>query len=183
LNGNANIITNGSASSVTINGTANKICGGGYNFIGNGSCNTVVNSSSSTILNGACNFVCAIESTILGGSCNTLKGVGVNPTTFSTIGNGCRNTINSSSGYNTIGGGINNKILFNSCLSQILGGENNRLENDDKSFIIGSDITSNRACTTFVNNLSIMDIPTSTTGLPSKSVWRCTTDNTLRIVP
>jgi hypothetical protein len=31
--------------------------------------------------------------------------------------------------------------------------------------------------------LSIKNIPTSSTNLPSGSVWRCTTDNTLRIVP
>jgi hypothetical protein len=143
----------------------------------------VVNSNSSTILNGACNFVCATDSTILGGCCNRLKGVGVNPTTFSTIGNGCCNTINSSSGYNTIGGGINNKILFSSCLSQILGGENNILENYNKSFIIGSDITSDRACATFVNNLSIKNIPTDVTGLPSGSVWRDPVTNGLFIIP
>jgi hypothetical protein len=37
--------------------------------------------------------------------------------------------------------------------------------------IVGSCITVDRACATFVNNLSIMNIPTSSAGLPSGSVW------------
>ena len=37
--------------------------------------------------------------------------------------------------------------------------------------IVGSNITADRACTTFVNNLSIKNIPTSSDGLPSGSVW------------
>jgi hypothetical protein len=37
--------------------------------------------------------------------------------------------------------------------------------------IIGSNITADRACTTFVNNLSIKNIPTSSAGLPSGSIW------------
>jgi hypothetical protein len=48
---------------------------------------------------------------------------------------------------------------------------------------VGDSITANRVCTTFVNNLSIMTIPTGSAGLPAGAVWRCTTDNTLRIVP
>ena len=37
--------------------------------------------------------------------------------------------------------------------------------------MIGSNLTANRACTTFVENLSIMNIPTSSVGLPSGAVW------------
>jgi len=37
--------------------------------------------------------------------------------------------------------------------------------------IVGSNITADRVCTTFVNNLSIKNIPTSSAGLPSGSVW------------
>jgi hypothetical protein len=46
--------------------------------------------------------------------------------------------------------------------------------------IVGSDITADRACATFVNNLSIMNIPTSYSGLPIGSVWR--SGSYLRIV-
>jgi hypothetical protein len=38
--------------------------------------------------------------------------------------------------------------------------------------IVGSNITADASCTTFVNKLSIKTIPTSSAGLPSGSVWR-----------
>ena len=41
-----------------------------------------------------------------------------------------------------------------------------------ESVVIGNAITANRGSTTHVNNLSIMDIPTSASGLPSGAVWR-----------
>jgi hypothetical protein len=47
--------------------------------------------------------------------------------------------------------------------------------------IVGSDIVANRACATFVNNLSIMNIPTSSVLLPSGSVW--SNGGKLEIVP
>jgi len=37
--------------------------------------------------------------------------------------------------------------------------------------IVGSNITADRVCTTFVNNLSIKNIPSSSAGLPSGSVY------------
>jgi hypothetical protein len=37
--------------------------------------------------------------------------------------------------------------------------------------IVGSNITADRACATFVNNLSIKNIPTSSAGLPAGSIW------------
>jgi hypothetical protein len=38
--------------------------------------------------------------------------------------------------------------------------------------IVGDGITANRACATFVNELSIMNIPTSNVGLPTGAVWK-----------
>jgi hypothetical protein len=38
--------------------------------------------------------------------------------------------------------------------------------------IVGSNITADRVCATFVNNLSIKNIPTSGAGLPSGSIYR-----------
>jgi hypothetical protein len=38
--------------------------------------------------------------------------------------------------------------------------------------IVGSNITADRACTTFVNNLSIMNIPENNPGLPAGSIYR-----------
>jgi hypothetical protein len=40
------------------------------------------------------------------------------------------------------------------------------------AMIVGSNITADRVCATFVNNLSIMNIPTSGAGLPPGSVYR-----------
>jgi hypothetical protein len=37
--------------------------------------------------------------------------------------------------------------------------------------IVGSNITADRPNTTFVNNLSIKNIPTSSAGLPAGAVW------------
>jgi hypothetical protein len=82
--------------------------------------------------------------------------------------------------YSFIGGGFQN--LSTGLASGVLGGCLN-LASCACSFIVGSNITSDRVCTTFVNNLSIKTIPTSSAGLPSGAVWRCTTDNTLRIIP
>jgi hypothetical protein len=47
--------------------------------------------------------------------------------------------------------------------------------------IVGSCITANRVCTTFVNNLSIMNIPTYSAGLPSGALW--SSGGTICIVP
>jgi hypothetical protein len=49
---------------------------------------------------------------------------------------------------------------------------------------VGSNITSDRSCATFVNNISIKNIPTSSAGLPSGAVWRdSTAGDVLKIVP
>jgi hypothetical protein len=47
--------------------------------------------------------------------------------------------------------------------------------------IVGAYITADRVNTTFVNNLSIKNIPTASAGLPSGSVWRNGT--VLEIIP
>jgi len=65
--------------------------------------------------------------------------------------------------------------------SAILGGTNNNTSTFTCAMIVGTNITADRACATFVNNLSIKNIPTNPTGLPSGSVWR--NSLTLNIVP
>jgi hypothetical protein len=87
---------------------------------------------------------------------------------FSGILGGNYNAI--ASCYSIIGGGCNNTVCNSIARSGIVGGHFNAATCND-AFIVGSCITTNRACTTFVNNLSIIDIPTSSAGLPSKSVW------------
>jgi hypothetical protein len=49
------------------------------------------------------------------------------------------------------------------------------------AYVFGEAIVANRVKTTFVNNLSITTIPTSSAGLPSGSVW--SNSGVLNIVP
>jgi hypothetical protein len=69
-----------------------------------------------------------------------------------------------------VGGGRQN--VASSIASAILGGRSNNTSTFACAMIVGSNITADRVCTTFVNNLSIKTIPTSSAGLPSGSVWR-----------
>lgn len=93
----------------------------------------------------------------------------------------------STTDYNSVVVSGTNNTVGSTCLSAILSGDNNTINADNssilggssniigsayaKSFVAGSNITVDRACTTFVNNLSIKNIPTSCTGLPPGSVW------------
>jgi len=78
-----------------------------------------------------------------------------------------------------IGGGFQNRTSSN--YSAILGGKLNNTSTFACAMIVGSNITADRACATFVNNLSIKNIPTAAAGLPSGSVYRLGT--VLNIVP
>ena len=72
---------------------------------------------------------------------------------FSTIGGGQNNTITASQ-YSYIGAGQNNILASGSNYSSILGGSYNT-SSYENSFIIGSNLTSNKACYTFMNNLDV----------------------------
>jgi hypothetical protein len=63
-------------------------------------------------------------------------------------------------------------------MAGVLGGVNN-VAVCDFSYVVGCAITTDRCATLFVNNLSIMNIPTSSAGLPPNSVWNDT--GTLKI--
>ena len=75
---------------------------------------------------------------------------------FSTIGGGQNNKITSSQ-YSYIGAGQNNILASGSNYSSILGGSNNT-SSYENSFIIGSNLTSNKACYTFMNNLDVAGV-------------------------
>jgi hypothetical protein len=135
----------------------------------------VASGCSSTVSGGSNNTASVRCSTIGGGYGNTASG------RCATVSGGASNT---ASGYrSTVSGGYCNTA--SGCASAILGGNSNSTNGCSCVMIVGSNITANRSCTTFVNNLSISiaDLPTSDSGLPSGSVWRCTADNTLRIKP
>ena len=95
----------------------------------------------------------------------------------STISGGFNHTINNFGIASTISGGYNNTI--SASYSGILGGRNNNVQNSC-SMIVGSNITTDRDCTTYVNNLSIKNIPTIAPA-QSGAVWRNGT--VLEIVP
>jgi len=99
-----------------------------------------------SFIGGGCeNTASNINSTIAGGVLNTANGF------RSTVGGG--NSNRASGNTSTVVGGLCN--VTNGEFSGILGGSNNTLGTAaDKSFIIGSNITADAACTTFVNNLS-----------------------------
>ena len=101
--------------------------------------------------------MCIRDSSVVGGFCNIAGGA------CSFIGGGQFNTVFAS-------------------FSSILAGSGNTITSTGTtSFIVGANITSDRSCTTFVNNLSIKTIPTSSAGLPSGSVW--SNAGVLNIVP
>jgi hypothetical protein len=152
--GGSNIIANFAPSSTILGGTSN--CSSTTQGLVFGQSNTV-SGCSGTALNGVLNIVSACHSSIIGGTNNAVSA------TFSGVFGGCCN------------------IACNTATrAGILGGQCNRAVCND-SFVVGSCITTNRVCTTFVNNLSIIDIPTSSAGLPSKAVW--SNAGVLTIVP
>lgn len=167
-----------------------SVMGGGQNntinnsvqsFLGGGDSNNIFNSTQAFIGGGARNNATASSlSSIIGGEENIIK-----QSFWSTIGGGSENVIDIASGvmasnYNVVAGGSGNEILGDSIGSGILGGLNNTINNSSSTFIIGNVITADRGNTTFVNNLSIKSIPTSSAGLPSGSVWN--DGGTLKIV-
>jgi hypothetical protein len=156
---------------VIVGGTCNSLSGS-YDFIGNGRCNT--SSSNFGFIGGGFGNVLSGSYTFIGGGKSNTSSA-----CYSFTGGGCSNT--TSGIYSFTGGGALN--LTSGGYSGILGGRNN-LACNSCSFIIGACITTNRDCAVFVNNLSIMDIPTSSAGLPSKSVWLDTAaGNVLKMVP
>jgi hypothetical protein len=100
----------------------------------------------STIRCGVSNTASSCFSASLAGSGNTVSG------SFSSVVGGQNNILSGSTSF--IGGGQCNTI-GGSC-SSILGGQCNTISSGfTNSNIIGSNITANRTCTTFVNDLSV----------------------------
>jgi hypothetical protein len=115
-------------------------------------------------------------SVIGGGDYNTNRG------DYSVIAGGCANTTSAKSSvvsgghgniadkdYTFVGGGQNNRA--NGEHSSVVGGQNNSTKEYTNAHIVGSNIEADRNDTTFVNNLSIKDIPTSSKNLPKGSIW------------
>jgi len=111
-------------------------------------------------------------STVSGGYKNTAGGA------CSFIGGG---QLNRTSGiFSSVLGGSGNTV--SASFSSILAGSGNTITSaNTTSFIIGSNITADMACATFVNKLSIKNVPTSSAGLPSGAIW--SNAGVLNIVP
>lgn len=99
----------------------------------------------SAILSGEYNVVRGDNSVVAGGNANTISGKN------SFIGSGKGNDVDADD--STIAGGSNNSIKHKN------------------THILGSNIETNREDTTFVENLSITNIPNSDKGLPKGAVW------------
>ena len=151
-----------------------------YNTIGGGYANTasgLYGIGNATVSGGAQNTASAPWSTVSGGAVNTSSayysvvggGMGNNATQFwSTISGGYGNT--ASAMYSSILGGSQNTA--SGTYSAVLGGQSNNISGSyTKAMIVGSNITADRTNCTFVSNLSIKSIPTSSAGLPAGSVW------------
>ena len=94
-------------------------------------------------------------STIGGGQNNTITG-----SQYSYIGAGQNNIIESGSDYISILGGAYNTASAD--YSSVIGGQNNYVNHSD-SFIIGSNLTSDKACYTFMNNLDVAGVVSGST--------------------
>jgi hypothetical protein len=106
------------------------------------------------------NKIDAELSAVLSGEYNVLRG------NNSVIAGGNANTISGKNSF--IGSGKGNDI--DSDNSTIVGGSNNSTKYNN-THVLGSNIEANREDATFVENLSITNIPNSDKGLPKGAVW------------
>ena len=167
VSGGSNNTASGNRS--TVSGGYSNTASGYYSTVSGGGINTA-SGSISTVSGGSGNTASGSYSTVSGGGINTASG------NCSTVSGGCINT--ASGYYSTVSGGINNTASGN--YTGILGGLLNHTCGCSHAFIVGSNICANRQCSIFVNNISIMNIPTSDSGLPAGSVWN--DSGTLKIV-
>jgi len=105
-----------------------------------------------------------LNATIAGGKFNRIDAAA----NKSVVAGGYNNHLHGS--YCFMGGGYYNRINPGNTHSAILGGQYNTIDHSN-TFVLGSSLATNRANTTFVQQLSIMSIPTSASGLPAGAVW------------
>ena len=115
----------------------------------------------SVILSGEYHINRGEFSVINGGESNTTANK------FTVINGGKGNTVDAD--FGVVGGGNANNV--NGAFSSVLAGEHNNIDTHTNSHIIGSNIVADRDDTTFIENLSITKLPTSSKGLPKNSIW------------
>lgn len=149
-----------------------------YGFIGGGNGNCMSIAQSGVMVGGYDNLMSnAPYSALVGGRNNNVSG------DCAFLGAGCKNHADRNFSVvvggqeNCTDGGTHNSVLggCENCLegdySVVVGGKSNHDDSCACAMIVGSNITADRVCTTFVNNLSIMNIPVASAGLPSGAVW------------
>lgn len=151
-------LSNSATNIYTFVGGGRSNLGGGANSVVVGGCGNSAINTFGTVVGGEGNYVPSVNSAIVGGKSNTADsdysfiGGGIeNRTcnTFTAVGGG---QFNCAVGvYSFIGSGVSNSV--NGACGGILGGTTNCVQHS-KSFIVGSNLTTQAACTTFVNNLS-----------------------------
>jgi len=170
-------------------GTNNKISSSSYSnyvSIGGGTNNTNSAEYHSTIIGGRYNLVCGNSSTASGynnrllttssyvscvsGACNTISA------SYSSASGFC-NTISSALNYSSVSGFKN--VISSSAVS-IIG--SNSCSAYKGANVRGSNIVTNRNGATFVNNLSIKNLPNAAP-VESGSLWYDGGDNTVKYVP
>jgi hypothetical protein len=115
----------------------------------------------SVILSGEYNVNRGNFSVVVGGESNTTSN------RYSVVGGGKGNTVDSE--FGVILGGSGNTV--NGRFSSVLAGQNNKTQKHINTHIIGSNVVADRDDATFVENLSIIKLPTSNKGLPKGSIW------------
>lgn len=167
-----------------LTGVQNCVVNSIHAFIGSGRFNKITFAGCSSIISGGSN--CISNTNIRWNNSNIFSGFNgyISNSDTSIINAGAYNCITSIDGEHT----QHINTIINGCQSSIscsrnsgIWGSENIISSINCSFIVGSCITANRPCATFVNNLSIMNIPTSSAGLPSGAVW--SDSGTLKIVP
>jgi hypothetical protein len=123
--------------------------------------NNILDGKESVILSGEFNVNRGEHSVLLGGEGNTTA----NKNTF--VGGGKGNTVDADFGL--IVGGSGN--IVNGKFSSVLAGENNNIQKHKNAHIIGSNITADSDDTTFVEILSIKNMPKSPKGLKVGTLW------------
>ena len=149
----------------------------------------ISNDSGTVVVGGSGNTACTVYTVVGGGQANVVSGCYSflgggfeNSATgrYGSLPGGRQNTIGPSALYSTIKGGYNNTSINQ--YSSIVG--TNNISCHDSTHILGDSIITNRNGTTFINQLSIVNLPDGSAGLPSKAVYYCSTDsNRIYFVP
>ena len=152
VNSSGSLISGMNSGSAIVGGSQNVISSsavlGVAAFIGAGNQNCILDGSGVIVGGGTNKIINGLDGIIGAGNQNCIK----DSSRASIVGGVINNITSSLRGF--IGGGASN-TLKGTQHSAIIGGTNNCIDSYDKSFIIGSNLTADATCHTYVNNLNI----------------------------